>query len=170
MKTKTNIGESNMPKKQLTQADYDLLASRGVTSLTTVTDLDVPASTPKTKKVRKAKKANTIENHPLVGKTLHTSWGYDMTINEFCKVLSVSPTGKTVKCRMVGKEGFDGFQGPVSAGNECFGPEFRLKIDGENNLHGSYPYIVRETKKDSSFHMGYFSIHHGGTVWENHMD
>jgi hypothetical protein len=170
MKTTTNIKENKM--KKLSEKDLALLAARGkvVNGFTTVVDEPVEFNYKPVKKAKKAtaKKANA--NHPLIGKTLHSSWGYDMTINEFCKVLSVSPTGKTAVCRMVGKEGFNGFQGQVSAGNECYGPEFRLKIDGENHLHGSYPYIVRDTKEASSFHMGYFSVHGGGKVWENHMD
>jgi hypothetical protein len=169
MTTTTNIKGTKM--KKLSDADKALLAARGINSFNTIVStepiqFDVPK---KAKKVRKAKKVNSNTNHPLVGKTLHTSWGYDMTINEFCKVLSVSPTGKTCVCRMVGKEGFDGFQGDVSAGTECYGPEFRLKIDGNDRFHGSYPYIVRDTKEASSFHMGYFSISRG-TYYENHMD
>lgn len=154
--------------KKLSDADRALLAARGINGFTTTVSTE-PMKFDIPKKVKKNKKAKK-SNHPLIGKILHSSWGYDMTINEFCKVLSVSPTGKTAVCRMVGKEGFNGFQGQVSVGTECYGPKFRLKIDSENHLHGSYPYIVRNTKEDSSFHMGYFSVHTGGTVWENHMD
>ena len=154
--------------KKLSEADKALLAARGIKNgFKTI----VSTEPIKFDNIKSSSKTNkTTKNHPLIGKILHTSWGYDMTINEFCKVLEISPTGKTVKCRMVSKEGFNGLQGPVSAGKECYGPTFRLKIDGENHLHGSYPYIVKNTKEESSFHMGYFSVHNGGTVFENHMD
>jgi len=157
--------------KKLSEKDYALLRSRGVTSfITTVTTFDIPSLSPK-KKVKKVyKPKNPNAKHPLVGKILHSSWGYDMTINEFCKIIEVSPTGKTCKCRMVGKEGFNGYQGKVSAGNVCHGPEFRLKIKENNYFNGSYPFVVRDTKEKSSFRMGYFSVHSGGTVYENHMD
>jgi hypothetical protein len=168
--------------KKLTAADYALLAKRGkvVNGFNTQVDSTVKTSADrfshlegfkKVKKTKKAKKsANPNANHPLVGRMLHTSWGYNMTINEFCKILEVSPTGKTVKCRMLTKEGFNGFTGTVEAGEKMVGPEFRLKIDGGDYFHGSYPYIVRDTKEESSFHMGYFGIYNGGKVYENHMD
>jgi hypothetical protein len=171
--------------KNLTAADHALLAKRGkiVNGFTTTVntevrtaadrfkDFDFSPAPKKVKKVKKTKKvANSNANHPLVGRMLHTSWGYNMTINEFCKILEVSPTGKTVKCRMLTKEGFNGFTGTVEAGEKMVGPEFRLKIDGGDYFHGSYPYIVRDTKEESSFHMGYFGIYNGGKVYENHMD
>ena len=155
-----------MPKKQLTDADYALLAKRGVNKLTTVTDFEIPKSTPKKNK-HKTKKINPNANHPLVGKILHTSWGYDMTINDFCKIIEVSKTGKTVKCQMVHTVGFDGFASKVNAGDETYGEIFRLKVGTcleRPSFHGSYPY------SGSSKHMGYFSIHDGREVWENHMD
>lgn len=178
--------------KQLTANDHALLAKRGkvVNGFTTTVNKEVRTAadrfkdynfsytTKKVKKVKKAKKAaNPNANHPMVGRMLHTSWGYDMTINEFCKILEVSPTGKTVVCRMLYKEGFNGFQGNVKAGKETYGPKFRLKMKkvswgGSEGVafNGSYPFIVRDTKEECSMRMGYFSLHNGGEVWENHMD
>lgn len=168
--------------KKLSAADLALLAKRGkvVNGFTTMVSDEVKTSadrfshlegfTKKTKKVKTIAKKKVNSDHPLVGRMLHTSWGYDMTINNFCKILEVSPTGKTVVCRMLTKEGFNGFTGTAYAGNEMIGPKFRLKIDGGDYFHGSYPYIVRDTKEESSFHMGYFGIYNGGKVYENHMD
>lgn len=158
----TNYIKENGMKKKLSDKDIALLVSRGINGFTTTIN--------NTKNVKKLKKCKSKETNLLIGKVLHTSWGYDMTINEFCKIISVSPTGKTAKCRMLNKEGFNGFQGPVSVGNKMYGPEFRLKIDSETSFHGSYPYCISDTKEKCSFHMGYFHIHHGGTVHENHMD
>lgn len=36
------------------------------------------------------------------GDILHERWGYDMIINDYCKVLR--NTGKTIKCQMISKE------------------------------------------------------------------
>jgi len=163
-------------KKKLSDADLALLASRGkvVNGFTTSTDFEILSwDKPKTKKAKKrtTKKANPNSNHPLVGKMLHTSWGYDMTINEFCKIIEVSATGKTAKCRMLGKKGFNGFSGSVRAGKTVFGPEFRVKINPNGEyFNGSYPYICNETKEESSFKMGYWGLYNGGDVYENHMD
>ena len=175
--------------KKLSAADLALLAKRGkvVNGFTTTVNSEVRTSAnrfdhlegfskkPK-KAVKKVAKKAVNSNHPLVGRMLHTSWGYDMTINEFCQILEVSPTGKTVVCRMLTKEGFNGFTGTAYAGKKMLGPKFRLKVKNVNwgtegyTFNGSYPYIVRETKEDSSFHMGYFSLYNGGKVYENHMD
>ncbi len=119
---------------------------------------------------------NPNENHPLVGVVLHTSFGYDMTINDFCKVLEVSATGKTAKCRMLTKitngqeHGYDG-RGKADAGADFKGPEFRVKIRDEEHFHGSYPFIVQGngTKKECSYKMGYWSKH-TGPVYENRVD
>lgn len=169
--------------KKLSDADKALLAARGINSLTTLRDDEIaPFVKPEKKKAKR--KAVKKSNHPLVGKILHTSWGYNMTINNFCKIIEVSPTEKTVVCRMVTKEGFNGFAGEVKAGKETYGPKFRLKHkaegwNGQPTFHGSYPYIVHENvdchgfvnKQNGSTRMGYFGIHNPDSkVYENHMD
>jgi len=128
-------------------------------------------------------KLQEINNNPLVGKVLHTSWGYNMTINNFAKIIDVSPSGKTVVCRMLTKEGFNGYQGPVKSGTKVYGPKFRLKYkpegwNGKPTFHGSYPYIVRNEDdegwlkvSEASTRMGYFSEHNPEKeVYENRMD
>ena len=163
---------------RLTEKDLALLAARGFKNgLSTLRDDDVAdfvkpeefSMKPKTKKVKKVKKTKT--KHPLVGKLLHTSWGYDMTINDFCKILEVSPTGKTVKCMMVTRK-VDGDpwhpcgNGKAKAGSTTYGPVFRLKVgegwNGNPSFHGSYPYCVRddEVEKWKAYmgRKGYFSI------------
>lgn len=171
--------------KKLTEKDYEMLRKLGIKSFTTLRDDEVviPSAAPK-KKVKKVAKKKANANHPLVGKVLHTSWGYNMTINNFCKIIEVSPTGKTVVCRMLTKEGFNGFAGEVHAGNQTYGPKFRLKVkdgwrEGTLSFNGSYPYIVRDNvdchgfvnKENASTRMGYFSEHNPNTkVYENHMD
>lgn len=164
--------------KKLTDADYALLASRGkvVNGFNTSTEFTVP-SWDKPKKVKKVAKTN----HPLVGKMVHTSWGYDMTINNFAKIIEVSPSGKTVVCRMLTKEGFNGFVGEVKAGEKMIGPKFRLKLkdgwNGEPAFNGSYPFIIKQpddygfvNQNNGSTRMGYFGLYNGGKVYENHMD
>ena len=121
-----------------------------------------------------------------VGMKLNTSWGYSMTMNDYCKVLEVSKTGKTVKCRMVGTVmnnavySGDG-SGRAKAGEGVYGPVFRLKVSKTASpeyprFHGSYPFCGAEklpenTKmSDCSSRMGYFSVDHGEESYENHMD
>jgi hypothetical protein len=175
-----NIERKNKMKK-LTDADYALLAARGKVTkpFNTVTDFEIPTwNKPKKSKKSITKKAN---NHPLVGKILHTSWGYSMTINNFCKIIEVSPSGKTVVCRMLTKEGFNGYAGEVKAGSETYGPKFRLKIkdgwNGSPSYTGSYPYISNSrdnegfVKRGEGTRMGYFTEHDPEhKVFENRMD
>jgi hypothetical protein len=78
--------------KKLNAKDLAILRARGINSLTTLRGKEAEFKVPaKPKKTRKAKPKT---KHPLVGKLLHCSWGYDMTINDFCKIIEVSPTGK----------------------------------------------------------------------------
>lgn len=162
-----------MPK--LSEKDLAILRARGkvMNGFHTSTDFEIPSSV-KPKKKKKVKKANPNANHPLIGKILHTSWGYNMTINEYCKIVEVSPTGKTVVCRMVNTKcvdpGATAYAGRVKAGENTYGVKFRLKVNSHGGFHGSFPYIVGNTKEECSFKMGYFSIDDGGYAYENHMD
>lgn len=169
MRENQNI-ERNKTMKKLTQADIDLLKARGkVASLTTVTDFEIPSwDRPKKAKKATTKKAN---NHPLVGKVLHTSWGYNMTWNDFCQIIEVSPTGKTVVCRMLNTDiaEFNGFTGTVKAGNKLHGEKFRLRVRESaswgTSFVGTYSrYEGRGGRK------GYFSLYDGSPCYENHMD
>ncbi len=109
-----------------------------------------------------------------VGDILHTSWGYDMTINNYCKVLE--NTGKTVKCIMIGTKGnFDGHNGEVEPdASREFGQPFRLRIrKGNDNekcyYSGSYPYCAGSgnftAKRQDSF-----ELWNGKPNYENHDD
>jgi len=157
--------------KKLTDADIALLKSRGkiVNGFTTIRSNDpIKFDTPK--KVKKSKAKKTVEKNPLVGRKLHTSFGYDMTINDFAQIIEVSPTGKTVVCQMVNKDtngmeyGPDG-SGRATAGNNLHGPKFRLKVSGETSFHGSYPFC------GNSKRFGYFSLcNDTDSFYENHWD
>lgn len=161
---------------RLTEKDLAILRARGINSLTTLKDDEVPEFTkPEKKKTRKTKKP--IQKHEWVGKKLHTSFGYDMTINDFAQIIEVSPSGKTVKCRMVSKN-TNGLEygpggGKASAGDEVYGPVFRLHVRQYGSgtyFVGSYPFIVQgETKDQCNFHKGSFSFSHG-EYYENHWD
>ena len=120
---------------------------------------------------------------PKVGMKLNTSWGYNMTINDYCEIVEISKTGKTVKCRMLNKEltaeSFSPGGGKAKAGNKLAGPIFRLKVGKTKwglSFHGSYPFCGAEelpidTKmKDCSSRMGYFHVDNGGESYENHWD
>lgn len=88
-----------------------------------------------------------MEKQKLIGKVFETSWGYDQTQYEFIKVISVSPSGKTVKCKrvtteIINEESSTGYDAKKPT-TETFGDEFRMKVDfwrDELHLRGSYPY------------------------------
>ena len=173
--------------KRLSESDLALLKSRGkvVNGFTTKTDFSIML--PKVSIKNSVKKVKKMpEKNPLVGKKLHTSWGYDMTMNDFCEIVEVSKTGKTVKCRMVtgksnGLEWAPGSAGKMSAGNTLYGPTFRLKnsgtsYDGSPSFVGSYPFCGAEnlpegTKmSECSSRFGYWSVDDGSEYYENHVD
>ena len=122
----------------------------------------------------------------LIGKKLHTSWGYSMTMNDFCQVLEVSPTGKTVKCQMLGADtnGYQhgpGAMGLASAGKNTYGPVFRLKVSRDilghvTGFHGSYPFCGADDLPENtpmsvcSTRMGYFGVDNGEEHYESHCD
>ena len=172
MKQKQNIGDKTMPKKQLSEKDKALLAARGIKKFNTVsstTPYEFNYTNKKAKKSAPKKDKNPNSKHELVGKILHTSWGCDMTINDFCKILEVSPTGKTVKCQMVnvitnGEQYGPGGSGKAKASHETHGPVFRLKVRGNGYFNGSYPFC------NGSKRMGYFSIDNGREYYENRWD
>jgi hypothetical protein len=173
--------------KKLSESDKELLLARGkVKCLTTVRDFEIPSTnSPNSKGGVVTGKPYEKKKHPLVGKILHTSWGYDMTMNDFCKILEVSPTGKTVKCRMLttrtnGLEHAIGGSGKASAGDNLVGPIFRLKVKEYNDFtsfNGCYPFCGAENiplnakKSEYSNRMGYFSVcKETDTFYENHVD
>lgn len=94
----------------------------------------------------------------LVGKILHTSWGYDMTINNFAKVVGMTPKG--VKCVMIGARVVDDYgkgDGKAFADPSIVtSPVFVLKVSkdtmGNPMIKGSYPFC------DNSKRKGYFTI------------
>ena len=121
-----------------------------------------------------------------VGMKLNTSWGYSMTINDYCQIIQLSPTGKTVKCRMVSKEmnnavySGDG-SGKAKAGSKVYGPEFRLRVSKSGygwSFTGSYPFCSNESENlplntkmsECSSRKGYWSIDDGKERYENHWD
>ena len=100
--------------------------------------------------------------HEWTGKLLHTTWGQDqgIMVNDFCQIIEVSSTRKTIKCRMVikttnGLEYGPHNAGRVKAGNTTYGPEFRLKVTSDG-FYGSYPYIIGKTKEESEYRKGNF--------------
>lgn len=108
-----------------------------------------------------------------VGTKLHTSFGYDMTINDFAVIVEVSKTGKTVMARMVkkstnGLEHGPGGSGKASATDEMYGEKFRLHVRYWGRMKefyfvGSYPFCGNSKRK------GTFSVAKG-EYYENHWD
>jgi hypothetical protein len=119
-------------------------------------------------------------NEIKIGTKLHASWGYSMTLNDYCQIIEVSKTGKTVKCRMLSTKMNQGVfsgdgSGRAKAGDDLHGPIFRLKVNGLH-FHGSYPfcgaekYAINTKMSDCSSRMGYFTITNGEESYENHWD
>jgi len=89
----------------------------------------------------------TAQQLPLEpGMFFYSSWGYDQTNIDFLEVVEVSPTKKTVLCRMVGKDRVStGMTSDnVSPDNSYRGPTlFRLRVSAFQSsitLRGSYPF------------------------------
>jgi len=112
------------------------------------------------------------ENNLKVGDIFHDSWGYNMTLNVFIKVIKISPTGKTAICKLVNSKwisGDKGYTGRVIPTNEenKDEPEFRLRICGEENitLRGTYP-LNKKPFRLATF----LKVKEGEDFYENHMD
>ena len=87
------------------------------------------------------------EQLPLeVGMFFYESWGYDQTNIDYLEVMEISPTRKTVLCRMVGKKTTESHaQGDsVAPDNSYRGPTlFRMKVSAFRDsitLRGEYPF------------------------------
>ena len=87
-----------------------------------------------------------------LGDILMTSWGYGMTINDYCKVLE--NTGKTLKCIMVSchieNDNGMGNGRSLPVPELEIGEPFRIKIvkcDDYISLVGSYPYAKDGKRK-----------------------
>jgi len=107
-----------------------------------------------------------------VGDILCDSWGYGMTINEFCIVIGVNPSGKTIKCRMIGKRTISGdsreYGSEVPDPEHTFGTPFNLHVrqyDGREYYVGSHPFTDDNTKRKGSF-----DIWKGKPLGFNYMD
>ena len=111
------------------------------------------------------------------GTILHTSWGYDMTMNDFCVVLE--RTEASLKCRMIGLKTIDG--DPYAPGGARVAPDlskryekpFRVRIyhgkEWNGNVYywltGSYPYTKGDKRK------GYwYPVEQREMFYENHLD
>ena len=80
------------------------------------------------------------------GDYFYTSWGYDQTNIDYCVVIEVSPSGKTVMCQMVNPIyiGSLGHEDVLMPGTR-YGPKFRMKVKdvcGDTCLKGSYPFCT----------------------------
>jgi hypothetical protein len=91
-------------KKSLTPSDRALLKARGGTGKLTTkrgeTNLSKTPSRPEPSKVKKALQKK-VEFLVKVGDIFYNSWGYGQTNIDWYQVVSVSPTGKTVKIRPI---------------------------------------------------------------------
>lgn len=105
----------------------------------------------------------------LKDKIFYTSWGYNMTLVDFIKV--IEETEKSVKCVMLGikiENDFGGGNGRAYPTNEIESQPFRLLkkkySNGDIYLRGSYPYCNGSKRKDS------FTEYRGGGSYYNSWD
>jgi len=107
-----------------------------------------------------------------VGDIFYESWGYDQTNIDFCKVVAISPTGKTVKCQMMSEkivktEGYapmaeEVVPDKVYPEDGTFRLYVRTRSNGEVSLVGQYPYCHSDTR------MGYFTRWEGRPLYQSH--
>lgn len=124
-------------------------------------------------KVKRTSQGVKIEKD-MVGRIFHTSWGYDMTINEYAKVIKQSPKSILLQMcytRTNGLEYGPGGRGKATAGS--------LKPDGEKfrlfrKVRTYKDYFTGETRVDESWAGGgqvrYWSEWDGRESYENHLD
>ena len=104
----------------------------------------------------------------MENKIIRTSWGYDMTHNDYAII--ISENGKTALCQMIGakKISGNGFAGSeIPDPSITRGKPFRLRVKDDNSYKGSYPFCWG---RDDAKRMGWFSIWCGSTDYYNYMD
>jgi len=78
------------------------------------------------------------------GDIYYANWGYDQTNIDFVKVVKVSPSGKTVLCRMMSEKVVKAehtYDNIVP--DKPYGKTFRLRVRDEGRvLVGSYPFCT----------------------------
>lgn len=95
-----------------------------------------------------------------IGDIFYTSWGYDQTQFNFCKVVAISPSGKSAKCRMIGVDEFESSKKMMfdsMTTKERPNPTKLLRNDpvtfkiqyysGKPELRGSYPFVEGHDSK-----------------------
>jgi hypothetical protein len=105
------------------------------------------------------------------GDILKTSWGYNMTINNYCKVLENN--GKTLKCVTISLhvENDNGLGNgrSIPVPDKEISEPFRIRIQRRENdfyLVGSYPFI----KDKNSKRKGYWYVWDGKPDYYNTYD
>jgi len=105
------------------------------------------------------------------GDIFYESWGYDQTNIDFCIVEQLSPTGKTVLCRMMSQKLVETtdklapmaeYVMPDKPFGELFRLHVRTRFNGDPSLVGKYPYCKGDTRP------GYFSKWEGKPLYQSH--
>lgn len=95
------------------------------------------------------------------GDYFSTSWGYDQTNIDFLIVVSVSPTKKSVLCRMAEQTNHGNSGGGCDhvGPGPAFGEAFRMKVS-DDCLIGSYPFCPGSKRHDYFRKTDPFSSHY----------
>lgn len=99
------------------------------------------------RQIEQRKGAETFAKSLEKGQYFRHSWGYDQTNIDFLIIVEVSPTGKSVLCRMADSVnvGTSGTSYAITPG--CAqGNTFRMKV-ADGHLVGSYPYCLGSYRK-----------------------
>jgi len=84
------------------------------------------------------------------GDIFYASWGYDQTNIDLVIVEKVSPSGKTVLCRMMTqKVDHSGKTADYVTPEKAYGSTFRLQVRSADSLVGTYPYCRGGTRRGS---------------------
>lgn len=134
--------------------DKGIRCNRWNTGFISITDNIANVTCKTCKGERGANRVKTVDpDISDVGKVLYTSWGYNMTLVDFCKIIGI--TDKKVRCVMLGRTvtGDNGRgDGKASPGGE-YGKPFLLSKTGSGYFKGSYPFVEGSTRS------GFFSVH-----------
>jgi hypothetical protein len=114
----------------------------------------------KAQEKRKQDRKDSLKNYTAdieSGSIYYDSWGYDMTLNDYLKVLSSN--GKTAKCVMIGARVEDdcgrgngrSYPVPSVIKSKPFNLRIREGYEGQPYLVGSYPFCGDDSKRRGSF-------------------
>lgn len=121
---------------------------------TQIEKISVVEKTPTLEK-EKGEQEKSASAMALIGKVFYESWGYEQTQNDFCRVVALSPSGKTAVCVMLKSQRVTS-DTVEPASEERSGERFKLRVkeyNGKPELAGIYPFCEGGRRR------GFFSLY-----------